>query len=49
MGGVEVIGGWDIGFLILEFPGVAVAVTDVEADSEAASGVDERVEFRGAG
>ena len=35
MGGIEVFGGWDVGFFVLEFPWVAITMADVEADGDA--------------
>ena len=49
MGTVEIGGEGDIGFLILEFPGMSVAMADMDANGQAARGANLAVELGGAG
>lgn len=49
MRGVDVGRKRNVGVLILEFPGMAVAMTNVEADDYAALGVDLTIELRFSG
>lgn len=46
---MEVSGEGDIRFLILEFPGVSVAMANMDANGQAIRGVDLVVELGGAG
>lgn len=48
MGTVEIGGEGDIGFLILEFPGMSVTMADMDANGQATRGANLAVELGGA-